>query len=112
MGWETRNGRLYYYRKVRQGNQVISEYVGCGETAELIGLLEAARRDEQEMTSADERDRLARLKAQDQRDEEIFEQVGLLTACALLASGHHQHKGTWRRKRNEGAGTEKAATGR
>ena len=28
MAWEERNGNLYYYRKRREGNRVVSEYVG------------------------------------------------------------------------------------
>ena len=30
MAWEDRNGRLYYYRKRREGKRVVSEYVGNG----------------------------------------------------------------------------------
>ncbi len=35
MGWELRNGRKYYYRKVRRGRHVFSEYVG----ADLVGIM-------------------------------------------------------------------------
>lgn len=107
MGWETRKGRIYYYRKVRYGQRVVSEYVGCGETAQLIGILEAARCDEEETKRAARRAEIARLKAQDTADKEIFDEVSLLTTCALIASGHHQHKGTWRKRRNEKSGIEK-----
>lgn len=42
MGWETRRGKRYYYRKVRgEDGRVRSIYMGCGERA-----LQAAREDE------------------------------------------------------------------
>ncbi|MGI8923510.1 MAG: hypothetical protein ACR2HJ_05630 [Fimbriimonadales bacterium] len=37
MGWETRrNGRSYYYAKMRIGGKVSSIYIGTGPQAELI----------------------------------------------------------------------------
>jgi hypothetical protein len=45
MGWEKRHGKLYY-RKERIGNRVISQYVGCSETARLIGQFEQLRREQ------------------------------------------------------------------
>ena len=36
MAFENRHGNSYYYRKKRDGNRVISEYLGCGELAYLI----------------------------------------------------------------------------
>ena len=34
MAWEVRNRRKYYYRKRREGNRVIFEYLGGGLEAE------------------------------------------------------------------------------
>ncbi len=35
MGWERRGSSQYYYRKIRRGRCVVSEYVGSGELAIL-----------------------------------------------------------------------------
>ncbi len=43
MGWETRGGTSYYYRKERDGASVRSVYGGGGETAALIAQLEEIR---------------------------------------------------------------------
>ena len=44
MGWESRGNGRYYYRKVRYGDRVVSEYVGTGEPAEkALELAQEAR---------------------------------------------------------------------
>ena len=40
MGWELRKGRLFYYRKARDGRHVQSKYMGRGDKA-----IEASRAD-------------------------------------------------------------------
>ncbi len=42
MGWEERNGRLYYYEKRREGRRVVSQYVGTGTFAEACAVLNKA----------------------------------------------------------------------
>ncbi len=44
MGWETRNGKQYYYRKVRVGGRVRSVYCGTGERARLAAMEDERRR--------------------------------------------------------------------
>ena len=99
MGWEERNGRMYYYRKKRAGTRVISEYVGRGDLAEAVAAHDAwtcalreAEREEWRETRAAE---LATAAAVD----ELSEMCMVLTRAVLLASGHHAHRGQWRRKR-------------
>jgi len=79
---------------------VVSEYVGGGEAGRIVSILETARREEREMERAIEREKIARLEAKDREADEISEMVDDLTRCALIVSGYHCHRGTWRRKRN------------
>lgn len=44
MGWETRNGKRVYYRKVREGGRVRSIYCGGGERGEAAAREDEARR--------------------------------------------------------------------
>ena len=100
MGWEQRNGKRYYYRKRREGGRVVSEYVGTGDIADLLFLID---RDEYLQR------RWNRAKWKMQKDEvEKFDKdqrsLALLTrhilrAC-LLVKGYHPHKGQWRKKKN------------
>lgn len=100
MGIETRKGKLYYYRKRRIGNRVVSEYQGGGLLVDL-----AARRAEIERR---EREALQeQLKAARMSMADIDAQLDGLDALtdglvvkALTAAGFHQHKRQWRRKRN------------
>ena len=43
MGWETRNGKRVYYRKVREGARVRSIYCGSGERGEAAAREDAER---------------------------------------------------------------------
>src|SRR3954467_14164341 len=99
MGWKTRGGRRYYYRSIRQGGRVVSEYVGGGETAALIAALETAERDKREVAAADWRAERARLVAEDRAQAERFDQVEILVRLLLEAAGFHRHnRGEWRRR--------------
>jgi N-glycosylase/DNA lyase len=100
MGWELRNGKRYYYRKIRRGRRVISEYVGASEFAEL--LLELDEFDRAEKT-------LSRIAWKKQKDEvkrlnkdirQLAKIINGMARASLLISGYHPHKGQWRQKRN------------
>ncbi len=100
MGWETRDGRDYYYRKRRVGGQVESVYVGGG----LAGTL-AAREDAQ---AARQRltERAARaspdVAAMDEALGAFVEYVDTLATAHLLTHGYHRHhRGEWRKRRGE-----------
>lgn len=104
MGWKARrNGRMYYYRSVRTGTGVRSEYVGTGALAELIAY------NTQELSQVVQ---VARQQwTQDVARNNAF---GRTVACWLRAVhryidmtirmwGYHQHKRQWRlaRGRND-----------
>ncbi|MBM3889573.1 MAG: hypothetical protein FJ388_10665 [Verrucomicrobia bacterium] len=101
MGWEQRGCCRYYYRKRREGRQVLSEYMGRGPMAMLC----AAE------VSKGQQARTARRRAQQQtrREEDAIDRqlddaetaLALLVGATLRASGYHKHKGQWRKKRHE-----------
>jgi hypothetical protein len=97
MGLEQRKGNSYYYEKKRVGNRVVSEYVGSG----VLALLAQARAEEK----AIEREILKHQKDSVNKLESEIEQVmgwiDSLSSSQLIASGYHQHKGEWRKRRNE-----------
>ncbi len=100
MGWELRNGKRYYYNKIRRGRRVVSEYVGTSEFAEFW--FEWDRRDRVEKV-------LSRTIWKEQKDEvkklnkdfiELEKVINGMTRASLLTSGYHAHKGQWRKKRD------------
>lgn len=97
MGWERRGNRRYYYRKRRQGGQVVSEYVGAGELAETTAALDALERD---LRQAEQR-RWEAIQAADAQVDQVADLVQALIHAILLATGHHTHKGQWRKKRHD-----------
>jgi len=99
MGWEQRRGRSYYYRKVREGGRVRSEYVGSGIVAQICaGHDEDKRRDRQARQAADHATRQAEAVIDRQlRDAESA--LVAITRATLLSAGYHMHKGQWRKKR-------------
>jgi hypothetical protein len=100
MPWKVRNGRKYYYRSIREGGTVRSEYVGAGPTAQLIA--EADRLDALERGRASEAWRSEK-EALDAEDLDRARRSGVVEAVvrgALEAAGFRQHKrGEWRRPR-------------
>src|SRR5947208_1666991 len=99
MGWKKINGHSYYYRSVREGDRVRSEYVGQGEMAALI-----ARANEFERNHRESMRKAAELERKDEDQEERaiaewFDGVQAVADEAMRAAGFHKHKGQWRRKR-------------
>ncbi len=100
MGWETRNGRRYYYRKRWEGGRVVSEYVGRGDMAGLFAAMDDA---DAQQAVLDQEERRAEREAERAIDRQIDEACDLarhIATAALLAAGYHAHKGAWRKRRN------------
>jgi len=95
VAWEQRGNRRYYYRKRRDGDRVISEYVGAGELAETAAAIDALER---EIRRA-ERQRRAQLRALDAQIAQVCDLIRALTDAVLLINDYHTHKGQWRKKR-------------
>ena len=101
MGWETRGNGRYYYRKVRDGGRVRSEYVGAGMIADMLAEVDADSRHDAEWrrqawrAEVDaERHALATLA-------EVDAITRALTAAVLITNGFHTHRRQWRRTSHE-----------
>jgi hypothetical protein len=102
MGVEARHkaGKLYYYRKRRERDRVVSEYVGGGLIVDL----------EQKRAEIDKGIRegqalqlkLERLTAKqiDAALDEFGDVVDTLTNAVMISMGYHRHKRQWRRRRD------------
>jgi thioesterase domain-containing protein len=99
MGWEDRSGHSYYYRKERRGPRVVSRYVGAGQTARFLAMLDALDRE------AEEEKRAAEIEAREATELGEAHAIAFgavcetLTLATLLAEGFHTHKREWRRAR-------------
>ena len=96
MSWEQRGNKRYYYRKHRLGHQVVSEYVGAGELAQTSATLDALARERRQA----QRQQWESLRALDAQIDQVCDLIRALTYATLLTTGHHTHKGQWRKKRH------------
>jgi hypothetical protein len=102
MGWKRINGRSYFYRSVREGGRVRSEYVGGGEAGHLFAQLIAIDRQEREAEREDRRAERERFEGEERAIAEWFDRVEAVADAAMLAAGFHKHHGQWRRRRDGG----------
>ena len=98
MAWEERGIQRYYYRKRREGERVVSEYIGRGPLAEGIARLEVLDREREEAVRQQRSAERAALDAEAAEVEAVEGLVRTVTHAALLASGYHTHKGQWRKR--------------
>ena len=99
MGWELRNGKRYYYRKLRRGRRVVSEYVGTGEFIELsLGIIEFDRVEKIQARTA-WREQKEEMKKLNEDFNQLAEVINSMVRASLLVAGYHPHKGQWRRNR-------------
>lgn len=100
MGFEHRNGRVYYYRSRRVGRRVRREYVAAGEAAEMVATWDEMDRDRRDSAAWE---RAATLR---QADEVLIAGAGFdhlaerVFRAAMHLTGHALHKRSeWRRTR-------------
>jgi hypothetical protein len=96
---ERRNGQLYYYRSVRDGEKVRKRYVGAGEFARICSEIDLLRRSSRRAQREQERAELERLEALIAPVLEVSEAAEVLAHAHLIAAGYHRHKGEYRRAR-------------
>lgn len=101
MGLKRIGGRAYFYRSVRDGARVRSEYVAAGRMAEAMANLEAERRESLRADREAERtERQAEVKELG-AVVDWFDQVEAVANAAFEVAGFHKHRrGEWRRRRN------------
>ena len=101
MGWEQRNGRAFYYRKVRVGGRVRSEYMGTGLLAQIFAEADNdKRRERAAMRAADRAMRTGEAQI-DRQLADAESALAVMTHAILYAAGYHRHGGQWRKRRNE-----------
>jgi hypothetical protein len=100
MAWENRNGTLYYYRKRREGKQVISEYIGGGLLGYIAETFDMEDREETDFKRAELREQKALSRAIDIQVDELEKYTRAITRACLLLAGYHVHKRQWRKLRN------------
>ena len=100
MGWELRNGKRYYYRKIRQGRRVISEYVGAGEFAELLFEIDGLDRADKTLSRIAWKDEKDEVKKLNKDINQFIKVINGMARASLLTFGYHPHKGQWRRNPN------------
>ena len=101
MAWEIRQrGGRYYTRSIRQGGRVRREYIGTGETAELIAAIDNRDRQARLTARAAERAERERIRQADMALADLDALTETLARLALVAAGYHRHhRGDWRRRR-------------
>jgi hypothetical protein len=102
MGWERRQrGGVYFYRSVRIDGQPRKVYLGTGPAAERQASLESEKRQRHQS----EREALLAEQVQvagaDRALEDLRFFTDLLARATLILAGLHEHRGEWRRRRNE-----------
>ena len=96
MGLERRRYGTYYYRKRREGDRVISEYVAAGDLGETMYKLDRKDREREKKREAKE---WAGWEDLDRPFRGLEELTRLLVKSHMLSLGYHQHKGQWRKRR-------------
>jgi hypothetical protein len=97
---ERRNGRLYYYRSVRDGEKVRKVYVGAGDIARICSETDILKRTSQRAQRERERAELERLEGLVALVEEVSEAAKVLITAHLVDGGYRKRKGEWRRARS------------
>jgi hypothetical protein len=96
MGLKRIGNGTYYYKSVREGGRVRSEYRGRGPFAELYALLGEQSR----LRRAAERQVRQAVEEQEHEIVEWFDDVEAVARLALTAAGYRRHhRGEWRKHR-------------
>jgi hypothetical protein len=98
---EKRDGNIYYYRHVRDGDRVRKVYVGSGELARVAYEQDLIKRTAEKHRRKEEREEWEELVGLASSVEELCDVTEILTRAHLIASGYRRYQGHWRLKRSE-----------
>jgi hypothetical protein len=101
MGWETRNGQQYFYEKIREGDRVVSRYIGAGEAAAKAELQMRAKAELERRRRERERHEQQEQDIIDNAVDAIGDLINSYANAHLVVAGYHWHKGQWRKQRGE-----------
>ncbi len=99
MALETRDGNLYYYRHVRDGDRVRKVYVGSGELARVVYEQDLTKRTAEKHRRKEEREEWEELEGLASSVEELCDVTEILTRAYLIASGYRRYQRHWRKRR-------------
>lgn len=100
MGWQQREGGVYYYRSLRLNGRVRCWYFGRGLVADAADVEDQLYRLDRQEAKERRQAALARQQAVDAALDRLCGVATLLAHATLLAAGYHQHaRGQWRRRR-------------
>lgn len=101
MAFEKRGNGIYYYKKEREGNRVVSKYVGTGEVASLIAQMDELEADSKYHKRYEEQNHREKAERFEREITEIENAFNELITAHLLINGYHQTGSReWRKKRN------------
>ena len=99
MAWKTINGRRYYYRSVREGSRVRSEYCG-GILGELASAITCRDEHERFLNRTEQREEREEWDEIDRALDELAGDARHLAEGVLAANGYHKHnRSEWRKRR-------------
>ena len=101
MGWETRHGRKYFYRSVRDGDRVRKRYFGAGFVGRRAARTYALRRAEQRAQKEAWQAAMAMFDTAEEQLSRLEEGCKVVMDAALYSYGFHRPtRHAWRRWRN------------
>ncbi len=81
MAFEKRGNGIYYYKKEREGNRVVSKYIGKGEVASLIAQMDELEADSKEHTGFMQQQRREKAEKFEKEIAEIENAFNLLVTA-------------------------------
>jgi len=99
MGLERRGNGIYYYRKERRGDRVVSVYQGKGEMAHLMHAWDQIKRQEADGARYELENAKTKFTALDEQIEELEAEVRAVETALFLINGYREHSRQWRKQR-------------